>query len=267
MKKKIISAGIKAAVKSYKKATRKDVVKAVRPTRAKAKAAKLVSTAKAKAKAAKLVSKTNAKPKVANVKLTKTQLKQMQDFHKSVKTGVAKRTAKAKATNVVKPRKAAPKKAAPKKTALKAKATNVLKPKANAFKGVQSAGAVKNAPVRAARAARGNKILAGTAGALGAAVVYNKNKSSSRAAASPAAVAPKKKPTNVVTPRKAAPKKAAPKKAAPKKAAPKAKAKPRAASFTPTAKRTPLSVSKGKRKVGYVKSNRSGRGGLRTRGR
>lgn len=163
------------------------------------------------------------------------------------------------------------KKAAAKRTA-KAKATNVLKPKPNAFKGVQSAGAVKNAPVRAARAARGNKILAGTAGALGAAVVYNKNKSSSRAAASPAAaspaaVAPKKKPTNVVMPRKAAPKKAAPKKAVPKKAAPKAKAKPRAASFTPTAKRTPLSVSKGKRKVGYVKSNRSGRGGLRTRGR
>jgi len=63
------------------------------------------------------------------------------------------------------------------------------------------------------------------------------------------------------------PKKAAAKKAAPKKAAPKAKAKPRAASFTPTAKRTPLSVSKGKKKVGYVKSNRSGRGGLRTRGR
>jgi len=139
-----------------------------------------------------------------------------------------------------------------------------LKPKPNAFKGVQSAGAARNAPVRAAR---GNKILAGTAGALGAAVVYNKNKSSSRAAASPAAVAPKKKPTNVVTPRKAAPKKAAPKKAAPKKAAPKAKANPRAASFTPTAKRTPLSVSKGKKKVGYVKSNRSGRGGLRTRGR
>ena len=169
------------------------------------------------------------------------------------------------------------KKAAAKRTA-KAKATNVLKPKPNAFKGVQSAGAVKNAPVRAARAARGNKILAGTAGALGAAVVYNKNKSSSRAAASPAAVAPKKKPTNVVMPRKAAPKKAAPKKAAPKKAAPlkaaplkkavpKAKAKSRAASFTPTAKRTPLSVSKGKKKVGYVKSNRSGRGGLRTRGR
>ena len=158
------------------------------------------------------------------------------------------------------------KKAAAKRTA-KAKATNVLKPKPNAFKGVQSAGAVKNAPVRAARAARGNKILAGTAGALGAAVVYNKNKSSSRAAASPAAVAPKKKPTNVVMPRKAAPKKAAPKKAAPKKAAPKAKSKPRAASFTPTAKRTPLSVSKGKKKVGYVKSNRSGRGGLRTRGR
>ena len=254
MKKKIISAGIKAATKAYKKAAAKNVVKPVRTTKAKAKAAKPVRT-------------TNAKPRVAKVKLTKTQLKQMQDFHKSVKTGVAKRTAKAKATNVVKPRKAAPKKAAPKKTALKAKATNVLKPKANAFKGVQSAGAVKNAPVRAARAARGNKILAGTAGALGAAVVYNKNKSSSRAAASPAAVAPKKKPTNVVTPRKAAPKKAAPKKAAPKKAAPKAKANPRAASFTPTAKRTPLSVSKGKKKVGYVKSNRSGRGGLRTRGR
>ena len=231
MKKKIISAGIKAATKAYKKAAAKNVVKPVRTTKAKAKAAKPVRT-------------TNAKPRVAKVKLTKTQLKQMQDLHKSVKAGVAKRTAKAKA-----------------------KATNVLKPKANAFKGVQSAGAVKNAPVRAARAARGNKILAGTAGALGAAVVYNKNKSSSRAAASPAAVAPKKKPTNVVTPRKAAPKKAAPKKAAPKKAAPKAKAKPRAASFTPTAKRTPLSVSKGKKKVGYVKSNRSGRGGLRTRGR
>ena len=246
MKKKIISAGIKAAVKSYKKATRKDVVKAVRPTRAKAKAAKPVRT-------------TNAKAKVANVKLTKTQLKEMQDLYKSAKAGVAKRTAKAKAKNVVKPLRAAPK--------AKARATNVLKPKANAFKGVQSAGAVKNAPVRAARAARGNKILAGTAGALGAAVVYNKNKSSSRAAASPAAVAPKKKPTNVVMPRKAAPKKAAPKKAAPKKAAPKAKSKPRAASFTPTAKRTPLSVSKGKKKVGYVKSNRSGRGGLRTRGR
>ncbi len=134
-----------------------------------------------------------------------------------------------------------------------------LKPKPNAFKGVQSAGAARNAPVRAAR---GNKILAGTAAGLGAAAVYNKNKSSAKAAASPAAVAPKKKPTNVVTPRKAKPVKAAP-----NKAAPKAKAKPRAASFTPTAKKTPLSVSKGKKKVGYVKSNRSGRGGLRTRGR
>ena len=147
-----------------------------------------------------------------------------------------------------------------------------LKPKPNAFKGVQSAGAARNAPARAARAARGNSILAGTAAGLGAAVVYNKSKSPTKSATSPVAVAPKKKPTNVVMPRKAkpvkaAPKKAAPKKAAPKKAAPKAKAKPRAASFTPTAKKTPLSVSKGKKKVGYVKSNRSGRGGLRTRGR
>ena len=33
------------------------------------------------------------------------------------------------------------------------------------------------------------------------------------------------------------------------------------------AKKTPTSVSAGKKKVGYVKSNRSGRGGLRTRGR
>ena len=149
-----------------------------------------------------------------------------------------------------------------------------IKPKPNAFKGVQSAGAARNSPKRAAR---GNRILAGTAAGLGAAVVYNKNKSSTNAAASPAAVAPKKKPTNVVMPRKAkpvkaapkkaAPKKAAPKKAAPKKTAPKAKAKPRAASFTPTNKKTPLSVSKGKKKVGYVKSNRSLRGGSRTRGR
>ena len=134
-----------------------------------------------------------------------------------------------------------------------------LKPKPNAFKGVQSAGAARNAP---ARAARGNKILAGTAAGLGAAVVYNKSKSPTKSAISPVAVAPKKKPTNVVMPRKAKPVKAAP-----KKATPKAKAKPRAASFTPTAKKTPLSVSKGKKKVGYVKSNRSGRGGLRTRGR
>jgi hypothetical protein len=137
-----------------------------------------------------------------------------------------------------------------------------LKPKPNAFKGVQSAGAARNAPARAARAARGNRILAGTAAGLGAAVVYNKSKSPTKSATSPVAVAPKKKPTNVVMPRKAKPVKAAP-----KKAAPKAKAKPRAASFTPTAKKTPLSVSKGKKKVGYVKSNRSGRGGLRTRGR
>jgi len=142
------------------------------------------------------------------------------------------------------------------------KSYGTLKPNAKAFKGVQSAGAVKNAPVRAARAARGNKILAGTAAGLAAASVYNNDKSSTKAAASPAAVAPKKKPTNVVSPRKAAPKKAAP-----EKAASKAKAKPRATSSTPTAKKTPTSVSAGKKKVGYVKSNRSGRGGLRTRNR
>ena len=161
------------------------------------------------------------------------------------------------------------------------KGLGTIKPKPNAFKGVQSAGAARNAP---ARAARGNKILAGTAAALGAAAVYNKNKSSANSAASPTAVAPKKKttnvvnppkakpvkkPTNVVMPRKAAPKaKAATKaKVAPKKAALKAKAKPRAASFTPTNKKTPLSASISKKNTGYVKSKRSLRGGLRSRGR
>ena len=144
------------------------------------------------------------------------------------------------------------------------KSYGTLKPNAKPFKGVQSAGAARNAPVRAAR---GNRILAGTAAGLGAAVVYNKNKSSAEAAVSPAAVAPKKKPTNVVTPRKAAPKKAEPKKAEPKKAAPKAKTKPRAANSTPTNKKTPTSVSENKKKVEYVKSNRSLRAGSRTRNR
>jgi hypothetical protein len=137
------------------------------------------------------------------------------------------------------------------------KSYGTLKPNVKAFKGVQSAGATRNAPVRAARAARGNKVLAGTAAGLGAAVVYNKDKSSAKAAASPAAVAPKKKPTNVVTPRKAAP----------KKAEPKSKAKTRSTNSTPTNKKTPLSVSENKKKVGYVKSNRSLRGGSRTRNR
>ena len=163
------------------------------------------------------------------------------------------------------------------------KSLGTLKPKPNAFKGVQSAGAATRAPARSAAASRGNKILAGTAAGLGAAAVYNRNKSSANAAASPAAVAAKKKPTSVVTPRKAKPVKkptnvvmprkakpvkAKPVKAAPKKAAPKAKAKPRAASFTPTNKKTPLSASISKKNTGYVKSKRSLRAGLRSpRGR
>jgi hypothetical protein len=209
MKKKLISAGIKAAAKAYKKA----------------------ASAKKTTKAA-----AAAKKPLAKVKLTKAQINEMGKLTKSVKAGVAKRV-----------KEAASKKPLAKRTA-KAKATNVLKPKPNAFKGVQSAGAARNAPVRAARAARGNKILAGTAAGLGAAAVYNKNKSSASAAASPSAVAPKK----------AAPKKTASVKIAPYKAkSVVAKSKPRAASFTPTAKKAPLSVSAGKKKVGYVKSKRS----------
>ena len=149
------------------------------------------------------------------------------------------------------------------------KSLGTLKPKPNAFKGVQSAGAANRAPARSAAASRGKKILAGTAVGVGAAVASSKMNSKT----SGAAVAPKKKPTNVVMPRKAKPVKAkpvkaTPVKATPVKAAPKAKAKPRAASFTPTSKNTPLSVSAGKKKAGYVKSKRSLRGGLRSpRGR
>jgi hypothetical protein len=150
-----------------------------------------------------------------------------------------------------------------------------LKPKANAFKGVKSAGATKSAkatdtsgflrvPSAAKKVAktaskRMQKVnpygAAAAVGAVGGIALQGRvqKAKSAKAAGSPAAVAPKK----------AAPKKKAPKKTATVKIAPYqaksvvAKAKPRAASFTPTAKKTPTSVSAGKKKVGYVKSKRS----------
>ena len=137
-----------------------------------------------------------------------------------------------------------------------------IKAKANASKGVASAGATKAAKVAKTTSKRTPKVNPyGAAAAVGAAGGIALQSKIQKAKKSPAA------------PKKAAPKKAAPKKKATVKIAPYkaksvvAKAKPRAASSTPTAKKTPLSVSAGKKKVGYVKSNRSGRGGLRTRGR
>lgn len=137
-----------------------------------------------------------------------------------------------------------------------------IKAKANASKGVASAGATKATKVAKTASKRMPKVNPyGAAAAVGAAGGIALQSKIQKAKKSPAA------------PKKAAPKKAAPKKKATVKIAPYkaksvvAKAKPRAASSTPTAKKTPLSVSAGKKKVGYVKSNRSGRGGLRTRGR
>ena len=142
-----------------------------------------------------------------------------------------------------------------------------IKAKANAFKGVASAGATKVAKVAKTASKRMPKVnpygAAAAVGAAGGIALQSKIQKAKKSPAAPKMSAPKK----------AAPKKAAPKKAATVKIAPYqaksvvAKAKPRAASSTPTAKKTPLSVSAGKKKVGYVKSNRSGRGGLRTRGR
>lgn len=144
-----------------------------------------------------------------------------------------------------------------------------VKAKANAFKGVASAGATKVAKVAKTTAKRMPKVnpygAAAAVGAAGGVALQSKiqKAKSAKAAGSPAAVAPKK-----AAPKKKAPKKTATVKIAPYKAkSVVAKAKPRAASSTPTAKKTPTSVSAGKKKVGYVKSNRSGRGGLRTRGR
>ena len=148
-----------------------------------------------------------------------------------------------------------------------------LKPKANAFKGVKSAGATKsakatdtsgflrvpNAAKKVAKTAskRMQKVnpygAAAAVGAAGGIALQSKIQKAKKSPAAPKMSAPKK----------AAPKKAAPKKAATVKIAPYqaksvvAKAKPRAASFTPTAKKTPTSVSAGKKKVGYVKSKRS----------
>jgi len=140
-----------------------------------------------------------------------------------------------------------------------------VKAKANAFKGVASAGATKVAKVAKTTAKRTPKVnpygAAAAVGAAGGIALQSKSQKakSAKAAAQPSAVALKKK---------AAPKKTASVKIAPYKAkSVVAKSKPRAASFTPTAEKAPLSVSAGKKKVGYVKSNRSGRGGLRTRGR
>ena len=165
-----------------------------------------------------------------------------------------------------------------------------LKPKANAFKGVKSAGATKSAKatdtsgfLRVPNAAK--KLAKTTAkrmpkvnpygaaaavGAAGGVALQSKTQKakSAKAAGSPAAVAPKKKAPSSLQ-KKIAAKKAANRKPNPatkaniahvnsfNNAAPKAKAKPRAASFTPTAKKTPTSVSAGKKKVGYVKSKRS----------
>tara|TARA_R110002126_G_scaffold147978_2_gene294054 strand:- start:1179 stop:1757 length:579 start_codon:yes stop_codon:yes gene_type:complete len=134
-----------------------------------------------------------------------------------------------------------------------------VKAKANAFKGVASAGATKAAKVAKTTAKRMPKVnpygAAAAVGAAGGIALQSKiqKAKSAKAAGSPAAVAPKK-----AAPKKKAPKKTATVKIAPYKAkSVVAKAKPRAASFTPTAKKTPTSVSAGKKKVGYVKSKRS----------
>ena len=137
-----------------------------------------------------------------------------------------------------------------------------VKSKAKAFKGVQSAGATKVAKTTAKRTPKVNPYGAAAAvGAAGGIALQSKAQKakSAKAAAQPSAVALKKK---------AAPKKTASVKIAPYKAkSVVAKSKPRVASSTPTAKKTPTSFSDEKEKVGYIKSNRSGRGGLRTRGR
>jgi adenylate kinase len=132
-----------------------------------------------------------------------------------------------------------------------------IKAKANAFKGVASAGATKVAKVAKTASKRMPKVnpygAAAAVGAAGGIALQSKIQKAKKSPAAPKMSAPKK----------AAPKKAAPKKAATVKIAPYqaksvvAKAKPRAASFTPTAKKTPTSVSAGKKKVGYVKSKRS----------
>ena len=144
-----------------------------------------------------------------------------------------------------------------------------VKSKANAFKGVESAGATKVAKVAKTASKRMPKVnpygAAAAVGAAGGVALQSKiqKAKSAKAAGSPAAVAPKK-----AAPKKKAPKKTATVKIAPYKAkSVVAKSKPRAASSIPTAKKTPTSFSDEKKKVGYVKSNRSGRGGLRTRGR
>ena len=142
-----------------------------------------------------------------------------------------------------------------------------IKAKANAFKGVASAGATKVAKVAKTASKRMPKVnpygAAAAVGAAGGIALQSKIQKAKKSPAAPKMSAPKK-----AAPKKAAPKKKATVKIAPYKAkSVVAKAKPRAASSTPTAKKTPLSVSAGKKKVGYVKSNRSGRGGLRTRGR
>lgn len=135
------------------------------------------------------------------------------------------------------------------------KSLGTIKPKTISKGGIESAGAAKNA-VR--RASSGNRVLAATAAAVGAGIAHNMSKSSGGSASAPAAK--KKAP--------AAKKKAPVAKKAVVAIAPYepksvvAKSKPRAASFTPR-KKTKTSVSSGKKKTGYVKSNRSLRAGSR----
>lgn len=138
---------------------------------------------------------------------------------------------------------------------VKPKSLGTIKPKTISKGGIESAGAAKNAM---RRASSGNRVLAATAAAVGAGVAYNMSKSSGGSASAPAAK--KKAP--------AAKKKAPVAKKAVVAIAPYepksvvAKSKPRAASFTPR-KKTKTSVSSGKKKTGYVKSNRSLRAGSR----
>lgn len=131
---------------------------------------------------------------------------------------------------------------------VKPKSLGTIKPKTISKGGIESAGAAKNAM---RRASSGNRVLAGTAAAVGAGVAHNMSKSSGGSASAPAAKkkAPvAKKAVVAIAPYE------------PKSVV--AKSKPRAASFTPR-KKTKTSVSSGKKKTGYVKSNRSLRAGSR----
>jgi hypothetical protein len=166
--------------------------------------------------------------------------------------------------------------------ATKVKSLGNLKPKANAFKGVQSAGATR---AKVPPMTRGDKnLLAVSTGlAAGAAagmqavdrMPSKKNTASSsniKSVKTQKLTAAESKnflggKTRSVNTQKLSPSerrdlfKVAP------KVATKAKSAPRAASFTPTSKKTPLSVSAGKKKTGYVKSNSSSRTFGSSRGR